>query len=76
MWRFDTTTLQVFIDSCVRMWQVLAELLNMPDDHGSIPLHYACREGMLGTIESMLKMGALLNAKNKEQKSPLHFAAK
>ena len=38
------------------MWQVLAELLNMPDDHGSIPLHYACREGMLGTIESMLKM--------------------
>lgn len=53
----------------------MKNLLNESDNFGSTPLHYACRAGMLGTIENMLKMGAVINAKNKEKQSPLHFAA-
>ena len=56
--------------------KALQNLLNTPDEYGSIPLHYACREGLLSTIDSMFKMGVVMNAKNKDKKSPLHFAAK
>ena len=54
----------------------MKSLLNTPDEYGSIALHYACREGLLSTIDTMFRMGVVMNTKNKDKKSPLHFAAK
>ena len=51
-------------------------LMNETDDLGCTPLHYASKVGQISTIESLLKMGALLNAKNNNRESPLHFAAR
>ena len=46
------------------------------DEFGCTPLHYASREGNLSTIEHLIGLGALMNVKNKEKQSPLHFAAR
>lgn len=40
------------------------------------PLHYASRNGHFKSIQSLLQLGAVINLKNNENQSPLHFAAK
>ena len=56
-------------------FQKVADLANEADEYGCTPLHYASKQGLLKTVMSLIKLGALLNAKNKNRESPLHFAA-
>ncbi|XP_022317392.2 transient receptor potential cation channel subfamily A member 1-like isoform X2 [Crassostrea virginica] len=51
-------------------------LLNEKDDYGCTPLHYASREGYLVALDDLIEMGAVVNPKNKDKQSPLHFAAR
>jgi len=54
----------------------LKNLLNDRDDLGCTPLHYASKEGHLAAIDDLIKLGATINPKDNDKKSPLHFAAK
>lgn len=54
----------------------MKDLLNERDDFGCTPLHYASKEGRLNAIDDLLRLGAQINPKDNEKKSPLHFAAK
>jgi ankyrin repeat protein len=54
----------------------MSHLLNEPDKFGCTPLHYASKQGQLGTIRELLQLGAQLSAKNNKQQSALHFAAR
>ena len=54
----------------------MKNLLNEKDDLGCTPLHYASKEGHLVAIDDLIRLGAVINAKNNEKKSPLHFAAR
>jgi len=49
--------------------------LDEADDNGCTPLHYASKHGMIATIRDLLDLGAVLDAKNNQKQSPLHFAA-
>ena len=49
--------------------------LHFSDDHGFIPLHWACREGQMVIFEMLVARGARLNAKNHGGDSPLHLAS-
>ena len=51
-------------------------LLNDRDLFGCTALHYASRDGQFRTIQSLLQMGAVINLKNNDNQSPLHFAAR
>nr|XP_034311437.1 transient receptor potential cation channel subfamily A member 1 isoform X1 [Crassostrea gigas] len=51
-------------------------LLNEKDDYGCTPLHYASREGYLVALDDLIELGAIVNPKNKDKQSPLHFAAR
>ncbi|OQV12510.1 Transient receptor potential cation channel subfamily A member 1 [Hypsibius exemplaris] len=50
-------------------------LLNDMDLSGCTPLHYAAQNGFIRSSDSLMSLGASVNAKNKVQQSPLHFAA-
>jgi ankyrin repeat protein len=54
----------------------MLKLLNEADQFGCTPLHYASKKGQLHTIQQLLKLGAHLNAKNINNQSVLHFAAR
>ncbi|XP_061192544.1 transient receptor potential cation channel subfamily A member 1-like [Saccostrea echinata] len=51
-------------------------LLNEKDDYGCTPLHYASKEGYLVALDDLIELGAIVNPKNKDKQSPLHFAAR
>ncbi|OQV12509.1 Transient receptor potential cation channel subfamily A member 1 [Hypsibius exemplaris] len=50
-------------------------LLSDMDLKGCTPLHYAAQNGFIRSSDSLMLMGAQVNAKNKVMQSPLHFAA-
>lgn len=54
----------------------LDALSNERDTNGSTPLHYASKIGKIRSTQSLLQIGALVNMKNNEKESPLHFAAR
>nr|KAI8750039.1 transient receptor potential cation channel subfamily A member 1 [Biomphalaria glabrata] len=54
----------------------IQDLQNDKDDFGCTPLHYASKEGHLRALDDLIKMGAVLNMKNNDKQSPLHFAAR
>jgi len=56
--------------------QNLKNLLNERDELGCTPLHYASKEGHLVAIDDLLKLGAVINPKDNNKNSPLHFAAR
>ena len=58
------------------MLKGVQDLLNEQDGLGCTPLHYASKEGRLNAIDDLLRLGAIINPKDNEKKSPLHFAAK
>jgi ankyrin repeat protein len=51
-------------------------LLNQKDATGCTPLHLASEKGNLRFTESLIALGATINLKNNEDRSPLHFAAR
>uniref|UniRef100_A0A914W205 Transient receptor potential cation channel subfamily A member 1 n=3 Tax=Plectus sambesii TaxID=2011161 RepID=A0A914W205_9BILA len=51
-------------------------LLNQKDISGCTPLHMASEKGNLRFTESLITLGATINLKNNEDRSPLHFAAR
>lgn len=51
-------------------------LLNQKDVNGCTPLHVATREGNIKFTETLIKLGAIVNLKDNEDQSPLHFAAR
>lgn len=57
-------------------FQHFKNLLNEKDDYGCTPLHYASREGYLVALDDLIELGAIVNPKNKDKQSPLHFAAR
>lgn len=49
--------------------------INHPDCYeASMPMHYAARNGYLGSVRSLLQHGATLNHRNKHGKTPLDLA--
>lgn len=48
--------------------------LNMVDDDGWTPLHYASRHGNFEIIELLLDLGADINIKNEKGYTALHYA--
>ncbi|KAK0399715.1 hypothetical protein QR680_003175 [Steinernema hermaphroditum] len=55
--------------------EAIAKMLNTVDDDLP-PLHYAVRHGHLQMIRVFLRFGANPDVKNKDEQTPLHFAAK
>ncbi|CRK86167.1 CLUMA_CG000050, isoform A [Clunio marinus] len=53
-----------------------SDFLNEKDNIGCSPLHYASREGSLGSLMNLIRLGACINLKNNNNESPLHFAAR
>uniref|UniRef100_A0A7N9AQD9 Scaffold protein ILK n=1 Tax=Mastacembelus armatus TaxID=205130 RepID=A0A7N9AQD9_9TELE len=60
----------------VRLWLDNTENdLNLGDDHGFSPLHWACREGRSGVVDMLIMRGARINVMNRGDDTPLHLAA-
>ncbi|XP_007945544.1 transient receptor potential cation channel subfamily A member 1 [Orycteropus afer afer] len=55
--------------------QHIKELVMDEDNNGCTPLHYACRQGVPGSVNNLLHFNVSLHSKSKDKKSPLHFAA-
>ncbi|PAA93188.1 hypothetical protein BOX15_Mlig010017g1 [Macrostomum lignano] len=54
----------------------LAPLLNLKDQYGCTPLHYATQKGDLMITEKLLHLGAHCRVANNDRSTPLHFAAR
>nr|BBD96140.1 transient receptor potential ankyrin 1 [Ambystoma mexicanum] len=50
-------------------------LVSDEDYDGCTPLHYACRQGVPGSVNNLLGLNVSLYSKSKDKRSPLHFAA-
>lgn len=60
----------------VRVWLDDTEHdMNLGDDHGFSPLHWASKEGNSKIVELLLLRGARVNATNRGDDTPLHLAA-
>uniref|UniRef100_A0AAV2J9B9 Scaffold protein ILK n=1 Tax=Knipowitschia caucasica TaxID=637954 RepID=A0AAV2J9B9_KNICA len=60
----------------VRLWLDNTENdLNLGDDHGFSPLHWACREGRSGVVDMLIMRGARINVMNRGDDTPLHLAS-
>uniref|UniRef100_A0A8C6PKW2 Scaffold protein ILK n=1 Tax=Nothobranchius furzeri TaxID=105023 RepID=A0A8C6PKW2_NOTFU len=60
----------------VRLWLDNTENdLNLGDDHGFSPLHWACREGRSGVVDMLIMRGGRINVMNRGDDTPLHLAA-
>lgn len=58
----------------VRLWlQDTEHDVNLGDDHGFSPLHWAAKEGHLKLVEMLLNNGARVNAINHGSDIPLHL---
>ncbi|XP_036742182.2 transient receptor potential cation channel subfamily A member 1 isoform X1 [Manis pentadactyla] len=55
--------------------QHIKELVMDEDNDGCTPLHYACRQGVPGSVNNLLDFKVSIHSKSKDKKSPLHFAA-
>ncbi|XP_060058243.1 transient receptor potential cation channel subfamily A member 1 [Erinaceus europaeus] len=55
--------------------QHVKELVMDEDIDGCTPLHYACRQGVPVSVNNLLDFNVSIHSKNKDKKSPLHFAA-
>ncbi|KAK2502458.1 hypothetical protein MC885_015105 [Smutsia gigantea] len=55
--------------------QHIKELVMDEDNDGCTPLHYACRQGVPGSVNNLLDFNVSIHSKSKDKKSPLHFAA-
>ena len=49
--------------------------INVKDNHGMTPLHWAARKGHTTIVEYLLTKGAEINVKDNDGWTPLHFAA-
>ncbi|XP_042320382.1 LOW QUALITY PROTEIN: transient receptor potential cation channel subfamily A member 1 [Sceloporus undulatus] len=53
----------------------IKELVTDEDNDGCTPLHYACRQGVPLSVNSLLELDVSIYSKSRDKKSPLHFAA-
>ncbi|KAJ7338916.1 hypothetical protein JRQ81_012818 [Phrynocephalus forsythii] len=53
----------------------IKDLVNDEDNEGCTPLHYACRQGVALSVNSLLQLNVSIYSKSRDKKSPLHFAA-
>ncbi|XP_062985937.1 transient receptor potential cation channel subfamily A member 1 [Elgaria multicarinata webbii] len=53
----------------------IKELVTDEDNEGCTPLHYACRQGVPISVNSLLQLNVSICSKSRDRKSPLHFAA-
>jgi len=49
--------------------------VNVRDEKGFTPLHYAAREGHVDLVKLLMSYGADLNARNEDEWTPLHKAS-
>lgn len=69
-WCKDGNALQV------RVWLDDTEHdMNLGDDHGFSPLHWAAKKGFIKIVEMLLIRGARVNSTNRGDDIPLHLAA-
>ncbi|OQV20269.1 Transient receptor potential cation channel subfamily A member 1 [Hypsibius exemplaris] len=59
----------------IRPTSRFAAILNGKDNAGLTPLHYAAQCGFGTCCDSLVKLGALITAKSRELKTPVHLAA-
>jgi len=52
------------------------EDINIKDNDGNTPLHFACLKGHTDMAKTLLKLGARINDRNKDGNTPLHLAFK
>ncbi|XP_061460813.1 transient receptor potential cation channel subfamily A member 1 [Rhineura floridana] len=53
----------------------IQDLVTDEDNEGCTPLHYACRQGVPLSVNSLLELNVSIHSKSRDKKSPLHFAA-
>uniref|UniRef100_A0A8D0C5L2 Transient receptor potential cation channel subfamily A member 1 n=1 Tax=Salvator merianae TaxID=96440 RepID=A0A8D0C5L2_SALMN len=53
----------------------IKDLVTEEDNEGCTPLHYACRQGVPISVNSLLELNVSIYSKSRDKKSPLHFAA-
>nr|XP_039270319.1 transient receptor potential cation channel subfamily A member 1-like isoform X1 [Styela clava] len=68
---------QQFRESCKNILckSEVQSLLVQPDNAGCTPLHYACQEGNLASLDTLMVLGVSARLKSSGNQSPLHFAA-
>lgn len=61
-----------------RVWEILsteAKGLNVPDEDGMMPIHWAADRGSLPTIKCLIEHGADVDAQDNDGQTALHYAA-
>ncbi|XP_075776642.1 transient receptor potential cation channel subfamily A member 1 [Pelodiscus sinensis] len=63
------------LDGKFLQMKYIKDLVVEEDDEGCTPLHYACRQGVPFSVNSLLDLNVSVYSKSRDKKSPLHFAA-
>ncbi|XP_074843185.1 transient receptor potential cation channel subfamily A member 1 isoform X2 [Carettochelys insculpta] len=63
------------LDEKFLQMKYIKDLVVEEDDEGCTPLHYACRQGVPFSVNSLLDLNVSVYSKSRDKKSPLHFAA-
>ncbi len=58
----------------VRMLSGFKDLINMPDEHGDTPMHYACAGNFVDALDALLEVGADPCGGTRAAIPPLHIA--
>ncbi|KAJ6663961.1 hypothetical protein lerEdw1_008915 [Lerista edwardsae] len=59
----------------ISMMENIKDLVTDEDNEGCTPLHYACRQGVPLSVNSLLGLNVAISSKSRDKKSCLHFAA-
>lgn len=67
---------ETFIDFLNKCLSINSDYVNYLDDNKWAALHYACNEGNLKIVESILRANSNINVLTKTKQTPLHLSAK
>ena len=63
-----------FIDVVKDMIELSKDIINIEDQLGRMPLHYACKLGKFEIVKLLVENGAKIDHQDKDGYSPLHFS--
>lgn len=85
---YNVLLLAASSQACITFWSSLINLFSSfqcgdirrilcnQDDDGCTPFHYACQEGNLTSLITLVGLGVSAQKRSCKQQSPMHFASK
>uniref|UniRef100_A0A6V7L4E5 Acyl-CoA-binding domain-containing protein 6 n=1 Tax=Bracon brevicornis TaxID=1563983 RepID=A0A6V7L4E5_9HYME len=62
-------------DKVKELLKANSSIINLPDNEGMLPIHWAADRGHLPTMKCLIDNGADINAQDDDGQTPLHYAA-